>query len=524
MRRLPSRPWPLLLLALSLMAGCGRSTSLAVPQKPAGRTISGPGQPLSVLAKEAKAGDCVVLGEGVFEGGTTLPPGVSLAGAGYTKTILEAKGLTFGLAVEGSSAVEIADLTIRNARQANLSIRGSSDVHIRRIQASGGITGINLDRVTRGRVENSIASGNRYGIVASAGEGVAIVNCSIVGNESLGLSLPSGSKTVAFNNLIVDGSVGVYLGEGSDARLDHNLYFTQFVGKQAGQVGRKSIGDWHSLTGQDAHSVRMPITFHESSRLRFRSTEAFDWDLGRPIVSDWGSAEFAGIEAPFLDILRHSRGRGFDVGAYEIDRRPAWPPDGSFRIESDDGLKSAGVFTTDGRLIAYLFQNLPLAKGEYFYRLPGRDFQGRPIATGAYEVRVVESELRWNYLGQVGDTGAAAPASSTASVNPIRSAFTDSGVLVLQQGWSEDGANLRGYEGSTGRNLWVFEGRTDMLGLAIGGDGAAYSLRPSGNQGQITRLDPKTGKVAPTEGWPGGQVVFEGGSKASGFAELDGKL
>ena len=36
--------------------------------------------------------------------------------------------------------------------------------------------------------------------------------------------------------------------------------------------------------------------------------------------------------------------------------------------------------------------------------------------------------------------------------------------------------------------------------------------------------NPKNGKVAAVEGWPGGQVAFEGGSKASGFAELDGKL
>jgi Right handed beta helix region len=524
MRRLRSRPWPLLLLGLSLMAGCGRSTSLALPQEPAGRTISRPGQPLSVLAKEARSGDRIVLGEGIFEAGITLPTGVSLIGAGFTKTMLDAKGSTIGLAIDGGSGIEIADLTIRNARQTNLSIKGSSDVNVRRIQASGGITGINLVGVTRGRVENSIVSGNRYGVVASGGEGVAIVNCTMVGNESLGLSLPSGSKTVAFNNVIVDGSVGVYLGEGVDARLDCNLYYTLFVGKQAGQVGRKSIGDWHSLTGQDGQSVRLPIGLRESRRFRFRAAEAVDWDPGRAMVGEWGSADFAGIEAPFLDLVGQPRSRGFDVGAYEIDRPSVGPLDGSFRIESDAGLKSAGIFTSDGRLIAYLFQNLPLTKGEYSFGFPGRDFQGRPIPAGEYEVRVVESDLRWDYLGQVGDTGADSPASSTASVNPIRSAFTDSGVLVMQQGWSEDGANIRGYDAASGRNLWAFEGRTDMLGLAIGGDGAAYSLRASGTQGQITRIDPKSGKVSPIEGWPGGQVAFEAGSKASGFAELDGKL
>src|SRR6185312_6066061 len=191
----------ILILASLALSGCGRVAPMALPPAPQGRTISKVGQSLARLVGEAKAGDKIALGAGTFEGGVTLPPGVSLTGLGPSKTIIDAKGLAVGLAVEGGSAVEIFGLTIRDARQTNLLIRGASDVAIRGVIASGGITGINLERVTRGRVENSVASGNRYGIVASGGEGVTVVNCSLVGNESLGLSLPSGSKTVAFNNL-----------------------------------------------------------------------------------------------------------------------------------------------------------------------------------------------------------------------------------------------------------------------------------------------------------------------------------
>ena len=524
MRRVATRAWLIFLLFVLPVDGCGRMTPIALPLKPPGRIISKPGESLASLILQAREGDWIILGEGVYGGGVTLPPGVSLAGLGPSRTIIEARGAAVALTVEGGSGVEVVDLAIRDARRTNLMIRGASDVHVRQVQASGGITGINLENVTRGRVENTIVSRNRYGIVVGGGNEVVIVNCSMVANESLGLGLPSGSRTVAFNNAIVDGSVGVYLGEAADVRLDHNLYFTQFVGKQAGQVGRKSIGDWHSLTGQDRRSVRMPLTFQSGKAGEFRPEGAFDWDLGRPTTSGWGSAEFAGIKAPDRDIDGRPREGTFGVGAYEAARPDPPVADGSFSIRADEGLKSAGVFATDGRLVAYLFHNLPLTRGEYSYRLPGRDFQGRPIEPGRYEVRVVEGDLKWDYLGHVGDSGAASPASSTASVNPVRSAFDESGVLVVQQGWSEDGANLRGYDAATGRNLWAFEGRTDMLGLAIGRDGVAYSLRPSGADGQITRIDPRTGKVVPKEGWPGGQVLFEGRAKASGFAELAGRL
>jgi len=56
-------------------------------------------------------------------------------------------------------------------------------------------------------------------------------------------------------------------------------------------------------------------------------------------------------------------------------------------------------------------------------------------------------------------------------------------------------------------------------------DGKLYMLRPFNQQGQITRLDPATGKVA--AGWGTkeyGQIYFDGGAGLRGLTELNGTL
>ncbi len=372
--------------------------------------------------------------------------------------MIDATGTAFGLIVQVGSGAEVADLAIRDAGRTGLLVRGASDVAVRRVHASGRITEINLERVTRGRVENSIESRNRCEIVASGGGDVAVVNCTLVDNESLGPSLPSASKTVAFNNAILDVSVGIYPGEGAgDARLDHNLYSTQFVGKQAGQIGRKSIGDGLSLTGQDGRSVRLPLGFRDAAGGDFNPVGTFDRDIGRATSADWGAGEFAGIKAPDRDIEGKERSGRFDVGAYETDR-----PDP--RLVRDPGrhtgIKSAGVFSTDGRLLAYLFHNLPLAKGESSYRLPSRDFQNRPTAPGKHKVRAFESDLRWDYIGPVGDTG-----TRPVGLRRIGRAGDTSGVV---RGRGEPpGYDPTTYRGSVKSLFPMKPGQTFRLGFLI---------------------------------------------------------
>ena len=81
-------------------------------------------------------------------------------------------------------------------------------------------------------------------------------------------------------------------------------------------------------------------------------------------------------------------------------------------------------------------------------------------------------------------------------------------------------------EASTGKVVWTFGGSSYMNGLALGGDGAVTTgVRPSGTKkGELTRIDPKTGRVALLDGKGMGRVVLDLADDVVGLAELDGKV
>ena len=60
-----------------------------------------------------------------IEAGLTLPPRVSLRGAGYRKTILDARKAEVGLAIEGGDGAEIADLTVWGASKTDVLVAGA---------------------------------------------------------------------------------------------------------------------------------------------------------------------------------------------------------------------------------------------------------------------------------------------------------------------------------------------------------------------------------------------------------------
>src|SRR5262249_18692915 len=154
---------------------------------------------------------------------------------------------------------------------------------------------------------------NRYGIVVSGGRDNIIVNCTLAQNSSLGLSVPTGEGTLAFNNCIANSASGVYLGESArGVRLDHNLYFTHFVGRMAGQLGRRSLGDWQSLSGQDRHSVQLPITFRDLHRGDYHPSGTLAWSPDRTATADWGIPDIGGVAAPEADLEGHPRTGRYD--------------------------------------------------------------------------------------------------------------------------------------------------------------------------------------------------------------------
>jgi len=402
----------------------------------------------------AKPGSTVTLPAGVVSGSLTVPAGVRLQGAGYAKTIIDASESEVGITIAGGNGGGLADLTVRGARKTNIQVKNTKGMLISRVRTTGSLNGLNVNNATDARIENVLADNNRYGIVLDNGQHNVVVNCSLVRNASIGLSLPSGTRAVVFNNVIVESATGIYIGDACKGlTLDYNLHFSLYLGKLADQLARPRIGDWQTLSGCDAHSVQFPLTMKDAKNGDFHPTSVLDWALNRPTTVGWGIKELAGVKAPTTDLDGVKHAAAPAVGVYESTATAPRPADGQLDITTDTGIKSAGVFTKEGRLVCYLFHNLPLRKGRYPFWLPARTFEGQPIAAGTYEVRLAESNLQWEYLGRIGHTGRDANASKMATLSGYKVQFDEHGHLLVGQGWSENDTTLRAYDMKTGD--WV---------------------------------------------------------------------
>jgi nitrous oxidase accessory protein NosD len=480
------------------------------------------GKPLDQAIAKAKAGDVITLEAGTYAGGIRLPAGIGLRGAGYRETTIVTAPGDIGVSIEGGQGVEVADLSIRGGSTA-LRVKDSSNTTVRRVRVSEANNGIRFSDVAGGRIENVVAHGNRYGVIVARGQRVAVVNCTMAENKSLALSLASGAGHAAFNNCLAGESSGVFVGTVEGLLLDHNVYFTLFVGKLRDEVGRRSLQDWKYLSGLDAHSAEVSVKFRDAPAGDLRPAGTLTWSLARASTTDWGVAKLGGFDAPDRDIDGHAREGRFDAGAYEMTPTPPRPPDGTLVVRSDAGIKSAGLFDSQGREVAYLFHNLPLPAGEHPYWFPVRDYLGRRIPAGPYEVRSVEADHRWEYLGWVGDTGEAGPAERTASAGYANALFDDAGRLFAVQGWSEDATNIRCFDGATGKIIWTFPGAAMFGGLSIGTDGLLYYGYVGVKGWDLLRIDPASGRVAP-DAKGRLRTTVDVAKEVYGFAELDGKL
>jgi hypothetical protein len=315
-------------------------------------------------------------------------------------------------------------------------------------------------------------------------------------------------------------------------QADHNLYFGLFIGQMHDQGARKLLTGWQHTTaepnkpGLDLHSVSFPIEFKDSVNGDLTAVNALPWRLDRSVTADWGVASFAGAKAPGDDVFGKPRSGKFDVGAVATSSLSSRSPDGELTVSKDEGVKSAGVFTPDGMLVSYLFQNLPLAKGTYSFWLPARDYVGKPIAAGKYEVRLAESDFHWRYLNHVGDTGGLRFGAETASAIPKLVAFANDNTLILMQGMSEDHMELRGYDAMTGKVRWYTHGLSEVQGLAVK-DGVVYYIRENNKakgESRLTRVDAATGEIMPWPGSPSGHAFPVIGTPARSMAALGDKL
>jgi parallel beta-helix repeat protein len=427
------------------------------------------GTPSDIAARlvKAKAGQTVTLPAGTFAvGDLKVPDGVQLRGAGYDKTTLDAAKYSNGLIIKGKN-VTVADLGIRNARVAGLKIEGGEAVRAARLKIAGNLTGVLVEGARGARLENLVVTSNRTGIALSNCADASVVNCTVAGNTALSLSAAHTARAAIFNDVFVNSPTAIYLSGANDGlQLDHNFYIASYIGKMEGEAPRAYVESWSDLSGYDAHSVSMPLQFADAEKENFRPATRLAWSPVRAVTSDWGATKFGKQSAPDKDIDGTSRVGAPDVGAYETHFAPPRPADGTFVITMTSGVKSAGLFTRDGFSVAPLFQNLPLAAGSYEYWLPARDFQGRAIAPGDYELRLVESDLKNRYLGLAGNFGRTPDPKDTASWGEAMFAFDAKGRIYIAQGWTENHLGLRAFDAAYQTPRWTVKGSETPVGLA----------------------------------------------------------
>ncbi|MGA2618114.1 MAG: right-handed parallel beta-helix repeat-containing protein [Thermoguttaceae bacterium] len=482
---------------------------------------------LAAELARAKPGAVVALPAGTFAAGIEVPAGVTLRGAGYRKTVLEARGAAVAVALTGNGA-RLEDLTIRSTGTGvNTFLTGEAAV--RRVMIIGGAVGIRAQCTTATVIENTIVSGALVGISLNHVTECKVANCTIATADACGLSVSDSDDTAVFNNLVVDAGTGVVVG-GTNRRLslDYNLYLALATGKIEGQLQRPTLPTWRDVSGGlDAHSVQLEVKFADAARYDFHPVSTLRWNPARATTADWGVAELAGRKAPTLDMDGRPRCGPPDVGALETPDRTDLSADGRFTVAADDGLKSAGLFTPDDKLVCYLFQGLPLRRGTYDFALPGSDLFGRPIPPGKYQLRVVESAADWVYRGMVLNAGIDNTPAGADSVHVTRLAYNRDGRLLTASGWSERQINLRLGDPATGKPAWVLGGSDESTGLCLDGAGKVLLIRHAGDKTfNLTRIDPATGIPMP---WPDGRLCVDIRGKfkshwLGGMAELEGKL
>jgi hypothetical protein len=450
------------------------------------------GQRLARLIRSAKPGDTVTLPAGTFAlGDLTVPPQVSIKGAGYAKTILDANNFRVGLEIQDSKDIRVEDLTIKNARGVGLRVVNSSGVVIRRVRCLGNGVGVLFDRLSDSRLENAVVAANRTGLVMRRSARSVFVNCTAAHNGELSAGLTGNRGCAVFNNLFVGSQTGIYCGKDNrDLALDYNLYVAFFTGSLAGEPGRKSLPAWRDLSGYDRHSVSLAVTFADAKSGDYRPTTSMPWAPVRGTVSAWGVKKLAGFPAPGADISGTHRPKSPGLGAYEVSFRVSRPADGKFTVRSGEGVTSAGLYAADGKKVASLFNNLPLAKGTYEFWLPG----GLKCQAGQYHLRLVESNLRMEYLAFLGGTGINSTLDAP-SIDPALVIFDDQDHPILFQGGNEDLTNVRSFDRAFRRARWRVTGQGGALGAAADGEGHLFYLKTGGKEGvYLYKVDAETGK------------------------------
>ena len=457
---------------------------------------------VAALLATARKGATVTLPAGTFQaGGLLLPEGVSLKGAGYGKTILDASGHENGLVSRGKRKASVSDLTIINSVQAGLFIDGAQALTIERVRVRRCGSALVINNATGCTFRNLVLADNKSGVSLVTSVNSALINATIANTDGTGIRVNGCNNVAIFNNIIANVPYGIAVGATNGKLvIDHNLYIANFVGQLQGETTRKKVESWHHLSGYDKHSLTIGVTFNDAAAGDYRPVSPLSWAPVRATSSDWGTKALGGFTAPKADIDGMKRIESIDLGAYEVSFPAPRAADGAITVKSGAGTTSAGIFTKENFLVRYLFQNLPLAKGTYRYWLPSRDWQGRPIAADAYLVKVTEADMRLDYLAAGGNGDLAmsttqfGPPEKRVSLEPLTVTFDMAGRLLMAQSGFESWQHVRAYDPQMTRFLWSFPGGGGAVGMTVDAKDRVLTMRSSNN---LLRLDSASGKGVP---------------------------
>ncbi len=196
-------------------------------------------------------------------------------------------------------------------------------------------------------------------------------------------------------------------------------------------------------------------------------------------------------------------------------------------MHSGEGVTSAGLYAPDGRLVAYLFQNLPLTKGQYPYWLPARNWQGQPIPAANYTLKTAESHLGLDYIAAAGNGDLASSktdwgsVAKRASLDPKVLAFDDSGRLAVAQSGFESGQWVRTYDAPMEHFAWSIPGGGDTTGMTADGTG---NLLVINQPAALFRLKSANGDYVPFRDGSVKKDLSSAVKQPAGMTWLGGKL
>ena len=199
---------------------------------------------VAMQVASAKKGTTVTLPAGTFKAGDLLlPEGISLKGAGYGKTVLDASGHENGLIMRGNRKAQVSDLTIINSIQAGITIEGAMKLTIERVRVlhCGGALVIN--HATNCSFSNLVLADNKSGVSLVNSTNSSLINTTIANTDSAGIRVNGCNNVAIFNNIVANVPYGITVGTTNGTlAIDHNLYIANFVGQLQGEMIRKKGG------------------------------------------------------------------------------------------------------------------------------------------------------------------------------------------------------------------------------------------------------------------------------------------